>query len=367
MALGGAPEARACKPFVAEPAAILGPVIEGAAVEVTRTAIDVRCDDEAEGGRYHHGILRCRTRATYRLEHGGVTPAVARGEVVARRGVDLRVRRGDREIGRPAPERALEEGDQARQSDGRDPPAIQVFELPLAVGERVELTVDAELEVEMWMNVCDRPSIFRRHARWGGPIYGGLVFGLPDRQTSEVAVDLDLPRRYGVDDDLLRLDVRRLRRVRGAPGRRHLRGRIGPRRYHALEVTRDLRQIYRGPFVAAGIDLGSGHPRPRLRVGYELAAPVRWWIHALAVESDLKALTIVPSTEVASASAYWIPSAGLGVGVPVRVYPEARAGFRAQLTVHWAGRVAAIGTFDVYPVKAGRDELRGGVMLQLGL
>ena len=57
---------------------------------------------------------------------------------------------------------------------------------------------------------------------------------------------------------------------------------------------------------------------------------------------------------------------GLGLGAPLRIVPDVRVGVRTQLTLGWP-RHSVVGAFDVYPARARRSDLRGGLMIQVGL
>jgi hypothetical protein len=91
-----------------------------------------------------------------------------------------------------------------------------------------------------------------------------------------------------------------------------------------------------GPFL--GLGWGFAPDRGvRLRVGYEVAAPF-WLAHAVAVESDLsRVLTVAPSSEVITNDRLLL---GVGLGLPIRVRPDARIGGRAQLS-------AGVGPFSI--------------------
>lgn len=123
-----------------------------------------------------------------------------------------------------------------------------------------------------------------------------------------------------------------------------------------------------GPLAAAGVSIQhGGDVRPRLRVGYELGS-LPFLVHTLAVESDLRRVEVVASTDIGTQNIFVVfPSLSAGVGVPLRVHPTVRPGVRAQAALGWPF-VSLIGTFDVFPaLGAGDLELFGGVMLQLNL
>jgi hypothetical protein len=136
--------------------------------------------------------------------------------------------------------------------------------------------------------------------------------------------------------------------------------------FSGVAVTND--PVEHGPLLAGGVgfgDRGFG-VRPQLRAGYEVFGDFLGG--SLAVESDLREqVSLVPLVELASPAALFVPSFGGGVGVPVMLVPEARPGFRLQLTISWIV-VSVIGVFDVYPGGSGwAQALRGAVLVQLSI
>lgn len=130
--------------------------------------------------------------------------------------------------------------------------------------------------------------------------------------------------------------------------------------------TWERRFVRGGPFVAAGGGWGSERPL-RLRAGYELAFPKRV-IYALAAESNTHDATVVATTQFQTgqnSTLVILPSLGVGGGVPVRVWPAARAGVRMQLDLSW-WFVTFVATFDVFPPASGdRTRLVGALLGQL--
>jgi hypothetical protein len=135
----------------------------------------------------------------------------------------------------------------------------------------------------------------------------------------------------------------------------------------AIDVT--LR-IDRSTFFNGGPFLGVGwwfapDAGPRLRVGYEVAAP-HWLVYSLAEESDLrKHLVVAPAID-------WIGNGGssdftFGLGAPVRARPDVRFGARAQASVDLAGWTLR-GAIDLFPRTHALPTLvEGSLMLQLSL
>jgi hypothetical protein len=103
-----------------------------------------------------------------------------------------------------------------------------------------------------------------------------------------------------------------------------------------------------GAFLGAGGRIGS-HGGPRFRVGYDVA--LRQMVMAsLSLESDLThIMQIIPAAEIATPAVWFLPSVGLGLGVPLQVRPDTRAGVRIEGSIHWfpLGFVTA---FDIFPV-----------------
>ena len=103
-----------------------------------------------------------------------------------------------------------------------------------------------------------------------------------------------------------------------------------------------------GPLV--GVGARAGAPAEfRMRFGYEFAAP-DWLIHGLAVDTDFEErVVLTPMIDAASPSVLFIlPSVGLGLGVPIRIVPEATVGMRFQGTLQWP-IVGFVTSIDVYP------------------
>jgi len=118
----------------------------------------------------------------------------------------------------------------------------------------------------------------------------------------------------------------------------------------ALRLTFPFVRMYHGgPVVGLGGDVieDAGF---RLRVGYEFSGPP-WLVYSLSADSDLKRrLVVAPAVEAATRASMFalIPSFSGGLGVPIRVVPEATVGIRGQLGLQFPafGFAAAL---DVYP------------------
>lgn len=87
----------------------------------------------------------------------------------------------------------------------------------------------------------------------------------------------------------------------------------------------------------------------RMRLGYEVAYP-SYVLYSLNVDTDFQdEVVVAPVVELASDSVMFIiPSVGLGLGVPVRVWPEVDVGLRGQLTLQWP-LLGVVTSLDVYP------------------
>ncbi len=366
------PEARACKPFIPPPAHLVGPAVPDADLRVSSQTVALRCR-EADDGAWPVGALVCALEARYLVHNDGTAAIVSRGVVILEHGAHLEVHRDGRDISAPATaaERARwssEASEWGWRADGRGEVAIQTFDAAIAAGGSVTWTVHAELVIEHFSNPCALPPIFARHHGFdGAPTFAHLRVTPRLDPAAPLDIDLELPRRVAVEDAHGELSPISPTRAPAGLWRRRQRLHVdGPGARASIDLSRGVRFARGGPMVAAGLDVGAG-PRPRLRIGWEFATLRHWWIQSLALESDLRALTLVPTTEVASPVLLTvIPSLGLGLGVPLRIFPEVRAGVRTQLSLGWP-RLSLLGTFDVYPARPGRTDLRGGVMLQLGL
>jgi len=128
--------------------------------------------------------------------------------------------------------------------------------------------------------------------------------------------------------------------------------------YVALQEQAKL-LYHGGPFLAAGGTFGHGF---LLRAGYEVGFhPLL--LGSLAVESDLSdELAVTPLFEAALPTLVFIPSLGLGLGAPIRLLPETRAGLRVQLTASLL--VSFVSSFDYFPAD---DEWRVSLLGQIGL
>jgi hypothetical protein len=118
--------------------------------------------------------------------------------------------------------------------------------------------------------------------------------------------------------------------------------------------------LHGGPFAGIGGRIDEGQLRARF--GYEFAVP--WWVlWSGAVEANFKGTTtLIPMGEIASSMILFIPSVGLGAGVPVQFRSGAgvEVGTRAQLTVSFP-ILSIVLPIDLFP-RAG-----AGNVWQVGL
>lgn len=131
------------------------------------------------------------------------------------------------------------------------------------------------------------------------------------------------------------------------------------------------RWFHGGPFFGAGAAFSFGAASGtsfRARLGYEIAAPA-FLLISLALETDFqRSHTVVPVVSVASEGLLSvIPSASLGVGIPVDLAPSARAGVRLQLTLHWPFVGVVFAADGLVGAPLGPPQLRFSLMGQVGL
>jgi hypothetical protein len=120
------------------------------------------------------------------------------------------------------------------------------------------------------------------------------------------------------------------------------------------------RRLKGGPFVAFGGAILDAPNHGRGRLGWEHTFGVPFVLYSAAVETDfIREVTVVPAVEVSHGRSYvlfFLPCAGLGVGAPLQLLPELRAGVRVQASLAW--RVFTfLTTFDYLPPpRAGGPE-----------
>lgn len=123
-----------------------------------------------------------------------------------------------------------------------------------------------------------------------------------------------------------------------------------------------------GPFVGIGGVPGSGDAAGfRMRFGYEMAAP--WWIvESVSADVDFRGRVVVtPAVEAVSGQILFLPSMGIGVGVPVQILPSTTVGARILGTIQYPflGFVTAV---DIFPAAAPRGtDVQVSLMARLSL
>lgn len=381
IGLGGASTARACKPFRSSPAGLTPPVALDPAIHVASATLDLDCRVVGRNG-LDPGNLRCSLHSVQRLHNRSDQPV----ETVAittlgpwMRGISwpskippMRVRLDGKSVARPA---TLDEhqrwrarfGLEALRQGESDDLELSAVDLELEPDQSAQLELRAELTTGLSVDGCMTPAIHTRHRLVSPDDTWAVLEVVRPYGTAPVPYEItvQMPLGWTLDSHSL-VSPRRAHRVRGAgAGRKRYELSTATPEHFSVTVQRRPLFVRGGPLVGVGLDLGEG-VRPRLRAGWEVATIVPFWMQAVALESDLRSVTLVPSTEIASANTWLVfPSFGVGVGAPVQVWPRARAGVRTQLSIHWPF-VGLLGTLDVFPVPRRRPDLRGGVVVQVG-
>ncbi|MBI2391898.1 MAG: hypothetical protein HYV09_20070, partial [Deltaproteobacteria bacterium] len=100
----------------------------------------------------------------------------------------------------------------------------------------------------------------------------------------------------------------------------------------------------------------------RLRLGGELSAP-DWLLWSAAVETGaFRRVFFVPAIHAVTPWVIMLPSVGLGVGAPVQLLPDLRAGVRLQGDLHM-GPLGFFLAFDLYPAAGVRTSITETTML----
>ncbi len=133
---------------------------------------------------------------------------------------------------------------------------------------------------------------------------------------------------------------------------------------HFDVVTPGTSVLHGGPLVGFGGRIDAGELRGRF--GYEAAVP--WWvIWSTSVETSFKGTTtIIPLGEVATPDLLaFIPSLGLGAGVPVQMRSGAptQVGARLQLTFSWPV-LSVVLPVDLFPRAQSGDVFQVGLYAQ---
>ncbi|MBL4687384.1 MAG: hypothetical protein JKY37_22500 [Nannocystaceae bacterium] len=169
---------------------------------------------------------------------------------------------------------------------------------------------------------------------------GGVVEDPPPvRYERTPTIDVDIPRSWSLRRRTWHLEQARRRTLARARGGQSY-----------LLATKH--RVAHGPVLGAGARFRGREVRPWLRGGWEFST-VQFLVHTVAVESDLRRISIVPSTEIGSRSLLLVPPLSVGVGVPVRLAPHVRPGARVFGGLN-SRFVSLVGGYDVLPRMRGR-------------
>jgi len=185
----------------------------------------------------------------------------------------------------------------------------------------------------------------------------GIPFRDPERDPppvtfeGEVEYSIDTPRTWRIEDWASERDGPR---------------RVSTARSPELHVSGVSRRVVHGPVIGAGLWVRGKDKRPWLRGGWEVAS-IRFMVHTLSLESDLRRIVVVPTTEVGTGGWFLVPSFSAGLGVPLRISPEVRPGVRVFGGINFP-IVSIVGGYDVFPAMRGAAiEHIGHVGLQFSL
>lgn len=125
------------------------------------------------------------------------------------------------------------------------------------------------------------------------------------------------------------------------------------------------------PIQPGGVLIGLGGAKGdfggfRARLGYELAIP-RELLWSVSFDFDFKGRAFVSPTATLATGALWfIPSFGVGVGLPVQLAPERRVGARLQLDVMFYA-LGFVTSLDIFPQANGDPLTQATFLAQIGL
>jgi hypothetical protein len=125
------------------------------------------------------------------------------------------------------------------------------------------------------------------------------------------------------------------------------------------------------PIQLGGLLLGLGGAKGdfsgfRARLGYEVAIP-RELLWSVSFDLDFKGKAFVSPTATLATGALWfIPSFGIGVGLPVQLAPERRVGARLQLDVMFYA-LGFVTSLDVFPQSHGDPYTQATFLAQIAL
>jgi hypothetical protein len=314
-------------------------------IEVVRERLKIDC-------RVHDRIFSCSFEARYELRN----PTDKRREVVAAffgdgaSGITARI-----DTGEPEPSASIEERNLIDRLSGQYGPAQRAMKIALDAGKSSNLVVVGSLQPS---DLRHRPgytvdAVHVRHplvtpkkpegeenlirylfapiGTWSGAPTIDLEIGVPDGYRLDGADDYRWSARKGG-------------------------GRLGVRSFAAGRAPEELSLrfekpqpavIVGGPIVGVGggwLDDGGR----RLTVGWEVARP-SWLLYSLSYETNVKDRHyIVPLVKAASPMFLFLPSVGVGAGVPIRLHPTARVGGRVQIDAYLLS-LGLVGALDVFP------------------
>ncbi len=327
------PAADACK-CAHEPTTVHRPLLtaDSSQVRVRFDEIEIRCEDRA--------LTQCTWKQRHHLRNEGGRPAHVTGRLYGA----LRDARARVEFWN---DHTLE----VTRTETLDPRAV-AFEMPGRAHAAV--VVEARVAFASGSCGCWASGLVRRHpvVSRGEDVLTELDYvthtGLPEDPWTTVSVTLEYPGPGRIRSPYVR-EWRVFRSRDIGNGRVRTTADFEDQEI-AVSLSRRNKFARGGPFVAVGGGWGTQRPL-RLRAGYELGAP-RWLVHSIAVESDTSDARIVPAVEALTGHAWfpWLPAAGIGVGVPVDVYPRPRVGLRGQVALSWYV-VTFLATADYFPAQ----------------
>ena len=335
-------EAQACKcadtsTSVTRP----GLTSDSSEMRVRYDSIEITCEDRA--------LKRCTWRQRHHVSNGGSNAAHVEGRVAdALRGVKAHVELLDDESYETVSTLAV------------DPHAV-AFDVPAE--SQAVVVIEAQVSFGSGSCGCWATGLMRRHpvVSRGSDVEAELTYvthhGLPEDAWTNVSLSIEYPGPGRI----------RSTHARGLKTRSIGGGRLRSTaqfRDQDIAIFLERRNVVArgGPFVAVGGGWGTQRPL-RLRAGYEFGAP-RWLVHSVAVESDTTDVRVVPGVLALSGHSWFplLPAGGIGLGVPIDVYPNPRVGMRAQIDVSWYV-VTFVATADYFPLQ-GRNQWTGALYAQ---
>ncbi len=349
------------------PATLAGPrFAAGTQLRVEGERLTLRCEERAGGAT-------CAFEATYRIVNPGDAPAAVAGAFYGRKEMtrDVAIRAAGRDLAATlepelvaaldasvgvGDERRGEAAIRHRIAPDRDA-ARWGFRLEVAAGERVEVTATGLLRGGRRFVPSSYvfPAVAARHVFAPAstePRIDDFEYWLSPLATwsgePSVEIELRFPAGWSLDPEGWELSSDGEERI----ARRRARPTDGELRF-AL-VLPAPRLFRGGPVLAVGGTTGDGHGL-RVRGGWE-AACAPWLLGSVVAEWGWKdRLVVAPVLKAASPWAIFIPSLGVGVGVPIQLLPERRAGVRLELDA-MLGPIGFVASLDWYAGSPRRFE-----------